>query len=42
MVQEAIAMHEPIALDFVPNYKPNGKESHFILTDIHIGKNDTA
>ena len=42
MIQETIAIHEPLELDFTPNYKPNGKESHFILTDIHIGKNDTA
>ena len=36
MISEAIDRHEPIALDFVPNRTPNGKESHFILTDIHI------
>ncbi len=41
MLQKAIVDHEPMELDFEPNYKPNWKESHFILTDIHIWKGDT-
>ena len=42
MIEEAIERHQSMELDFVPKEQVNGKESHFILTDIHIGKNDTA
>lgn len=41
MVQEAIAMHEPIALDFVPEHIEGDAEAHFVISDIHFGKTDT-
>jgi hypothetical protein len=41
MVQEAIAMHEPIALDFVPEHIEGDTEAHFVISDIHFGKTDT-
>jgi hypothetical protein len=36
MVQEAIALHEPIALDFVPETVEGDKEAHYVISDIHF------
>jgi hypothetical protein len=42
MVQEAIAMHEPMELDFQPiEINEDEGYSHYVITDIHLWKTDT-
>lgn len=38
LVREAIELHNPINLDFVPAVLENNEEEHVIITDIHLGK----
>lgn len=42
MLQKAIVDHEPMELDFEPVEVADDKsQSHYVITDIHLGKTDT-
>jgi hypothetical protein len=41
MLQKAIMDHEPMELDYTEKPLENSDESHYVLTDIHLGKIDT-